>query len=81
MQLKTHPLDLKQTPDFLNPHSRICLLILEGSGGGRETERQRERVIDVRERNMDQLPPIGPLMGDGTAAFDVREDSPTNLAT
>ena len=48
---------------FKIPHLRICLLILEGEAGG---ERERERDISAREKNIDRLLPVSPLMGDQT---------------
>ena len=59
---------------FFSPHSRICWLILE-------REEEGERVTLMRERNIDQLPPICAQTGDQTCTSGLRDDAPTTWAT
>ena len=56
---------------FLNPHLRICLLILEGEKG-------RERKTLMWERNFDRLPPICDLTGAGIHSLGVCPDQELN---
>ena len=61
---------------FVNPHPRICLLILERKEGG---ERETERETSMWERNINGLPPLHTLTGDWTCSLGMCPEQGLNL--